>query len=379
MRKEKQNKGFTLVELIIALAVLAFLMTAVSSFMGSSLLNTRKAKSDLKVSASAQLIYNEISDCIMQATNVVIVGRTLGAAPIDFSEPGKTLTGTVGDRVYFVCDKKAAENILAHYDKYGVGSDINTAPSGNVVYFKDVAPTEKILVEELIIETSVPIDVTHLGLSVSNGDNLTLTNKINGKSVSTYAWETAPDKWLFSTKKVASTGEASGQSVNDTCVHRFVFEGKNLYYGKKYAFVMANDDELRLSGAGENKSTHIYSDEMGYVTYGSGTSAATVSGCIATVNSKRGQMGVDLYFCGQLKNASNFTYDSLGLVNIRNSKVLTEGYTEYKEGTKATLSGGGESEGGESGESTGGEGGESGGTSGEGGSSEGGSGESSGE
>ena len=378
MNRDKQNKGFTLVELIIALAVLAFLMTAVSSFMGSSLLNTRKAKSDLKVSASAQLIYNEISDCIMQATNVVVVGRTLGSSTIDFSEPGKSLGGTVGDRVYFVCDKKAAENLLAYNDKYGVGSDINTAPTGNVVYFKDLTTSDKILIEELIIETSVPIDVSHLGLAVSNGDSLTLSNKITGKSVSAYAWETTPGNWSFSTKKEMS-GEASGQSVNDTCVHRFVFDGKNLYYGKKYAFVMANDDELKMSGAGENKSTHVFSDEMGYVTYGSSSGNVTASGCIATINSKRGQMGVDLYFCGQLKNASNFTYDSLGLVNIRNSKVLTEGYTEYKEGTKATLSGGDESEGGESGESTGGEGGESGGTSGEGGSGESGSGESSGE
>lgn len=42
MNKDNKNSGFSLVELIIAIAVLAFLMLAVSSFMGSSVITNKE-------------------------------------------------------------------------------------------------------------------------------------------------------------------------------------------------------------------------------------------------------------------------------------------------------------------------------------------------
>ena len=60
--KIKQNSGFSLIELIIAMAVLSFLMLAVSSFMGSSVMQNRKAKVDIKMQASAQETYGLITD-----------------------------------------------------------------------------------------------------------------------------------------------------------------------------------------------------------------------------------------------------------------------------------------------------------------------------
>ena len=66
MRRKQQNSGFSLIELIIALAVLAFLMLAVSSFMGSSVMQSKKARADVKMQTQSQEVYNLITDSIMQ-------------------------------------------------------------------------------------------------------------------------------------------------------------------------------------------------------------------------------------------------------------------------------------------------------------------------
>ena len=71
MNKDNKNSGFSLVELIIAIAVLAFLMLAVSSFMGSSVSQTRKEQVDVKLQTQAQETYSLITDTIMQANDIV--------------------------------------------------------------------------------------------------------------------------------------------------------------------------------------------------------------------------------------------------------------------------------------------------------------------
>ena len=73
-RKINSNSGFTLIELIIALAMLAFIMISVSSFLSSGMLSFRKAKADISVHNSAQDTYNQIVDSAIQANDIVICG-----------------------------------------------------------------------------------------------------------------------------------------------------------------------------------------------------------------------------------------------------------------------------------------------------------------
>lgn len=305
MRKNRQsNKGFSLVELIIALAVLAFLMTAVSAFMGSSVLRNRQAKADLKVSTSAQLVYNEITDCIMQANSVILVGYIVPST-IDFSKPGEAGAGTLGTKIYFVKDKSGYDDLIAHYPAYGLSGSFNynEAGTGNVRKFSTLKPDDKVYVTNLIVKTSVPIDMTQ-----TNDGNASITT----------------DQELMHhieggkhTIKCTVKGSQKIYSENDTCYHEFVFEKDKLYYGKLYAYMTKLNDHLDIS-SDASKSAHVYTGELSYAKYkdSSGTDL-DIAGCVASVDADKGQIGIDLYF-----NKLNMTYDTLGMVNTRNSHVL---------------------------------------------------------
>lgn len=84
-KKLNSNRGFTLIELIIAIAVLAFLMTAISSLMTSSLITNRKTQADIEVQTTAQETYNKITDALMQAKAIYVLGYTYSGTP-DFSK-----------------------------------------------------------------------------------------------------------------------------------------------------------------------------------------------------------------------------------------------------------------------------------------------------
>ena len=67
MKRLRNDKGISLIELVVALAILSMLMVAVMALMNNNTIIFRKAKSDLKVQSQAQEAYNRISDVIMQA------------------------------------------------------------------------------------------------------------------------------------------------------------------------------------------------------------------------------------------------------------------------------------------------------------------------
>ena len=71
-RKKFNNRGVTLVELVIALAVLSMLLVAVIMMMSNNSVIYRKTKADINVQTAAQETYNSIQDCIMQAKYIEI-------------------------------------------------------------------------------------------------------------------------------------------------------------------------------------------------------------------------------------------------------------------------------------------------------------------
>lgn len=76
MRNTIKNKGFTMVELIISLAILAMVTVAIVGVMTSQTSIFRKSKKDLEVQTTASETYEKINDAVMQAKYIYIEGYT---------------------------------------------------------------------------------------------------------------------------------------------------------------------------------------------------------------------------------------------------------------------------------------------------------------
>ena len=125
MNKDNKNSGFSLVELIIAIAVLAFLMLAVSSFMGSSVSQTRKEQVDVKLQTQAQETYSLITDTIMQANDIVMVGYT-ASEQLNFATVGEETSATMAKKFY-VKDEATAKALVKDPSLYGITDSVSKA------------------------------------------------------------------------------------------------------------------------------------------------------------------------------------------------------------------------------------------------------------
>lgn len=70
--KKKHNQGFSLVELVIAIAILAIIMVAIASFMTSTTKSYNRAKNDAQLQQTGQELFDMISDKAMQAKEIRI-------------------------------------------------------------------------------------------------------------------------------------------------------------------------------------------------------------------------------------------------------------------------------------------------------------------
>ena len=71
LHMQKQNRGFSLVELIIAIAILVIVTGAVCSFIIITSRNYANGNNDIGVQQEAQLAFNQISDVIIDARNSI--------------------------------------------------------------------------------------------------------------------------------------------------------------------------------------------------------------------------------------------------------------------------------------------------------------------
>ena len=72
------NKGFSLVELVCAMAILAVLGTAISGVMLVSINSYRNGNNEVNVQEEIQLVCNQISDFLIDSTaEVAFTGSTL--------------------------------------------------------------------------------------------------------------------------------------------------------------------------------------------------------------------------------------------------------------------------------------------------------------
>ena len=358
---KKNNNGFTLIELIIAIAILAFLMTAVSSFMGSGVLSFKKAKADITVHTSAQDVYDSLTDAIMSANDIIIYGYLVqgtmagtASGELTFSKSGDAAGVNLEGPYYFVRDEKQKALLKSGQYKYtekdeNTGLDVEKTDKYNLNQEYDgsaeiktyeelstAAPDAKIYVKKIIIERAKPIDKATLDASSSYADGNYYNSCFEpGKSyliVEQHEQMEIKDGMLSQTGDKVTSASGDVYIVNDTERDIISFNKECMYYETEYEFM----DKLNNSFKSDNPtsafkntdytddsykgsmSPYVYSESLSYVTVGTDPDAGeTATGCVATLDVDGGAIQFDLYFSDK-----NMTYTTLGMVNFRNSYVL---------------------------------------------------------
>lgn len=83
---KKDNKGFTLIELIVALAVMSLLMIAVVGLMIMNTATNKRLKADSAVQSEAGELYEHVNDCVMQANYIEITADGTTYKNVDKSD-----------------------------------------------------------------------------------------------------------------------------------------------------------------------------------------------------------------------------------------------------------------------------------------------------
>ena len=206
----KNQKGFTLVELIIAVAILAVVTLAVCGFIVVGSRSYTSANTDIMLQQDAQLALNQMSDVIIDTTESIsysgLVGGSMQTVLKDSEFSGeatdkclavvnkKPETGDLNQNPsYWFYYSKADETIYFNeVDLYDGIADPAAGPTESEIKDKfDAASTDKAVLAEHVTEFSVDVSqfeqnrVVMLALTFENGNrmystsnNVTVRNRI---------------------------------------------------------------------------------------------------------------------------------------------------------------------------------------------------------
>lgn len=206
----KNQKGFTLVELIIAVAILAVVTLAVSGFIVVGSRSYTSANTDIMLQQDAQLALNQMSDVIIDTTESISYSGLVGGSMQTVLKDSE-FSGEATDKCLTVVNKKPETDDLNqnpsywfYYSKddetiyfnevnlYDGIADPVAGPTASEIKDKfDAASTDKAVLAEHVTEFSVDISqfeqnrVVMLALTFENGNrmystsnNVTVRNRI---------------------------------------------------------------------------------------------------------------------------------------------------------------------------------------------------------
>ncbi len=96
----EKNRGFTLLELVIAIAISSLIVGSVAAFLCSSTSHYRRTKEEISLQMEAQLILNQLDNLMMEAENV------------KFDAASKTLKVKHGDVLYVITLDSSTHTLL---------------------------------------------------------------------------------------------------------------------------------------------------------------------------------------------------------------------------------------------------------------------------
>lgn len=320
----KSNSGFTLIELVIAMAILAFLMTAICSFMGTGVMNFKKTKADIEVHTSAQDVYDQIADSIMAANNLIIcayvIDGTLDGTKATSTDATFLTAGDVSDEsmsgpYYFVRDgKQKLELTTGNLSKYLISNV-------GIKTYEELPAGARLYVKQIISDKAVEIDPGCSTALIGETLPKEVTNALSGEKVTIDFQKRDDDR--TSTKTDASpiysvsAENTAVYTVKDTerCV--ITFEKNEMYLQREYAYMDKLNDYYTGSGASSEKRACKYSESLNYLKLSDADTADTVPGCVLRIDDSKKAFFLELFFSDK-----NTTYTTSSMINTRNSHVL---------------------------------------------------------
>ena len=337
VKTKNHNRGFTLVELVVSIAILALIIVAISGVMFSNNLIFRKTKADIDIQTIAQDTANMVDNDIMQAKFIYIEGVT-SSTDLVFSpsDVGGNVTNTLSPI-------KCVNN-----------SDFLLRKSGDYTAFSSASGL-------FFTETSLATKRNGLSATVASGETLSARekfdiyyNKIRYMSPSElglYKEFLSDVGTLDASTKVYSSNDLKNGSggfkniyVNKMIIEYLVPLDAKYYPGGQTAINLLAEDnrydvckvqydlvdnQLEVSTTyskmtGLNQTNVVYTDCLNYAKVSAPGAAPTdpsssVSGFVAKVDSVNNAIQINMYF---VKNGMR--YNSENIVQFRNSYVVED-------------------------------------------------------
>lgn len=121
-KKVNRNRGFSLVELLISMALLSIVMLMVVQFMSSTSAANRKTRQNLNIQTEADEVMGSIIDSIMAASYIRVGVADSSYYRVNLAtdtEPDSRTTGDVAKKYNLTTDKLAAIDFDLVPDNYG--------------------------------------------------------------------------------------------------------------------------------------------------------------------------------------------------------------------------------------------------------------------
>ncbi len=295
MKVIKNNRGTTLVELIVCLAILSLIMVGVIGTMTSNTTVYRKSKQDIGVQNTALNSFNQISDSLEQAVYVYAEGYTVTDAS------GKDVTGL----------QFKASKVGKDYSLGGNTLKFMKLVSKNV-YDKN---TNDDKTDDIRPETGVAYTGSDTpwksDTSFTSFDDLNKNGTINfyiTKLVVKYA---VPYNSVF-----LGSGTAPSDKV-DYVTQTYTFDKNQIKLTSSYDAMKNENTKSGTLSADIYESPDLLASEMNYMNVPNGSSTVSLPGAVTTFDPDRNSLTLKLYFADRNKS---FTSD--GVIDVKNSYVL---------------------------------------------------------
>ncbi len=351
-KKRRDNSGFTIVELVVSIAILAFIIIAISGVMSSNNLIFRKVKSDIDIQNIAQDTESKIANDVMQAKFIYIKGKATDTE-IQFNpnDPGKDpLNGTIPSTtdinlanysdIYLLDSSDYDYNDLQSDPDFLKMSDVmfankvstlsNTIATGsihspldqfNLFYNKvcSMSNSERIMYKEYLSEVDALGTVTGYADSSLKSVNASGSTKYKYKYI--YVSEMVVFYQIPLDKKYCPDYDLVDEKDRYVyCKVHYEVENNNLNVTVSYE-PNSNISATVWNGSayGSLGSNELYTDCLNYVSQSSGGATTSITGFMVNVDSENNALNMKLNF---VKN--KMRYNTETVIQFRNTYVIND-------------------------------------------------------